>query len=338
MIRRSHGVGVLRYAWTKRHKERGNMGVDLEAIRKRVQELQHGRRNSNVQLWKPKDAGEYVVRGLPWPAKMTKAGEPFVERWFYYIGDSFGVLTPSQFGKPDPIKEFIDSLYKSGTPGDKDIAKKLRPKMQAYLPIVVKKGPKVEDTGKVLIWSINKFLYSKMLNWFLDEDVGDYLDPETGIDIKVTFTSSGRMFRGKPVLDSDVALARKASKLAETSEQTKALLDGIPNIEDMNEQKTYEELEKMLQKWLDGGGTEGDKAAETNEGGDRGAATGGDALDELVNDVKGTSTPAPAEKPVEEKPKAAKQPKSKKKDEEEEPVVEKQSLEDAFAELMTDDD
>lgn len=304
------------------------MAVDLDAIRKKVQELQSGRRNSSVQLWKPKEAGEYTIRALPWPAKFTQPGQPFVEKWFYYIGDSFGLLTPHQFGKPDPIKEFIDSLYSSGKPEDRVIAKKLRPKMQAYVPIVVKKG-KDADPGKILIWSINKFLYQKMLGWFLDEEIGDYLDPTNGFDIKVTLTDNGKKFNGRTVLNSDVELARKPSKLAATPEEVKKMLDAIPNLDDMYQLKSPEELESVLQKWLDGGDASKSDSGDSEE---RGTSTT-DALDELANDIK--------EETKSEAPKQEKSPKKKKKDDDldsdDDPPVQKQTLDEAFEELMSDD-
>src|SRR5262245_55840434 len=113
------------------------MAVDLEAIRKKVQELNSGRKTSNVQLWKP-EVGTYKIRGMPWPTQYTQESQPFVELWFYYIGDNPGILAPYQFGKEDPIHEFRNQLFKSGKPEDKQIAKKLRASMRAYMPIVVK--------------------------------------------------------------------------------------------------------------------------------------------------------------------------------------------------------
>lgn len=312
------------------------MAVDLAAIRKKVDELQNGRRNSNVQLWKPKEPGEYIVRGLPWPDKFTQPGQPFIERWFYYIGDSFGVPTLRQFNKPDPIAEFINELYKSGTPEDRLIAKKLRPKMQAYMPIVVKKG-KDADPNKVIVWSFNKFLYQKMLNWFLDEEIGDYLDLEKGFDIKVTVTDSGKKFNGRTVLNSDVELARKQSPTSASSAETKKLLDAIPDIEGMFEMKTAEELENMMKKWLESGSSKSDPTTETD---DRGGAPKTDALDDLVNDVKSAdAAPAVTETKTEAKPEKSPKRKSKKDDDDsDEPSVKKQSLDDAFAELMADEE
>lgn len=311
------------------------MAVDLEAIRRRMGELATGRKNSNVQLWKPK-MGDYSIRGVPWPAKLTaETGLPFVERWFYYIGEGRGHLTLHQFGKPDPINDFINSLWRSGTEDDKNIAKKLRAKMQAYLPIVVKKGEGA-DPEKVILWSINKFVYQKMLGWFTDELIGDYLDVNDGFDITVKIVDSGKKFNNKPVFNTDLELARRASKLADTPDAVKKLLESIPNIDDVYQQESADDLKKALDRWLNGGATSDDGGA--NRGGAGEKASGGDALDDLVNEVSGK--PAVSETKVEEKAKVVKKEKPAKKpadDDDSEPAA-KQSLDAAFDELMADDD
>jgi hypothetical protein len=122
------------------------MAIDLEAIRKRVAQLSGNYKNSSIQLWKP-GVGEYKIRGLAW--KNAPEGSPIIEKWFYYLGNGPGILTPNQFGKPDPIQDLIRKLYSSGKPEDKTLAKKLLPKMRAYLPIIVRG----EEAKGVQVWS-----------------------------------------------------------------------------------------------------------------------------------------------------------------------------------------
>ena len=131
------------------------MAVDLEAIRRRVQELSGQRRTSSVQLWKP-EKGEYKVRALPW--KSTPDGMPFIERKFYYLGENPRFLAPSQFGKPDPVNDLIRKLYSTKNPDDRELAKKLQPKMTAYMAIVVRGQ---EDKG-IQVWGFNKFIYQRV--------------------------------------------------------------------------------------------------------------------------------------------------------------------------------
>jgi len=311
------------------------MAVDLEAIRKRVQELSGQRKNSNVQLWKP-DAGEYKVRGLPW--KSTPDGMPFIERRFYYIGNNPGILAPSQFGKPDPINDLLRKLYSSGKPDDRLMAKKLSPKMRAYMPVIVRGQ---EDKG-VQVWSFGKMVYQRLLGFFTDEDVGDILDPNEGFDLKVTLAMSPKKVDGRSFLDTVIDPTRRTSKLSDDPEQAKKWLDSVPNIDDMYRQKTEKEIEQVLNTWL-AGGAAGDES--DDEGTGRGQERSKDALDQLVDEVKAevkSEAPSEAMAAVKEAAAAKAPKKSTKKaqdpDLDGESETPKQSLDDAFSELMSDDE
>jgi len=278
------------------------MGIDLEAIKRRVAELSGVKKTSSVQLWKP-SLGEHKIRCLPW--KNSPDGQPFAERWFYYIGDNAGILAPNQFGKPDPINDLIRKLYSSGKPDDRQLAKKLQPKMRCYAPVVVRGE---EDKG-VQVWAFGKLVYQRMLGFFLDEEVGDILDPKEGFDLKVSITKQP----GKQFNDTTVDPARRPSKLHEDAKQMETWLNAIPNLDDMYRLKSTQEIEAVLNNWLNGG-----SAADATPEQSRGPAPT-DALDELVAEVK-------AEKPAPKK--------VAKKDDGE---TKKQSLDDAFADLMNDE-
>lgn len=305
------------------------MAVDLEAIRRRVQELSGNRRNSNVQLWKP-EIGEYKVRGLPW--KDAPDGMPFLERWFYYIGNGPGILAPHQFGKPDPINDLIRKLYSSGKPDDRLLAKKLQPKMRTYMPVIVRGQ---EDKG-VLVWVFGKPIYQRLLGFFTDEDGGDILDPNDGYDLKVAITHTpGKMFMGKPSLDTTIDI-RKSSKLSADPVQAKTWLDSVPNLDDMYKLKSVQEIETLLNNWLNGG----EATSNDDDGTSKGASPSGDELDKLVNEVKseGKAEAAPASEAKPDKASKAKASKKASADVDEDAPVEKKSLDDAFAELMKDDE
>jgi len=278
------------------------MGIDLEAIKRRVAELSGVKKTSSVQLWKP-SLGEHKIRCLPW--KNSPDGQPFAERWFYYIGDNAGILAPNQFGKPDPNNDLIRKLYSSGKPDDRQLAKKLQPKMRCYAPVVVRGE---EDKG-VQVWAFGKLVYQRMLGFFLDEEVGDILDPKEGFDLKVSITKQP----GKQFNDTTVDPARRPSKLHEDAKQMETWLNAIPNLDDMYRLKSTQEIEAVLNNWLNGG-----SAADATPEQSRGPAPT-DALDELVAEVK-------AEKPAPKK--------VAKKDDGE---TKKQSLDDAFADLMNDE-
>lgn len=279
------------------------MAIDLEAIKRRVAELSGVKKTSSVQLWKP-SLGEHKIRCLPW--KNSPDGQPFAERWFYYIGDNAGILAPNQFGKPDPINDLIRKLYSSGKPDDRNLAKKLQPKMRCYAPVIVRGE---EDKG-VQVWAFGKLVYQRMLGFFLDEEVGDILSPTEGFDLKVSITKQP----GKQFNDTTVDPARRPSKLHEDSKQMESWLNSIPNIDDMYRLKSTQEIETVLNNWLNGG-----SAADATPEMSRGVVTT-DALDDLVAEVKSSDTKPAAKK-------------SKKDDD----SAKKQSLDDAFADLMNDE-
>lgn len=303
------------------------MAIDLEAIRRRVKELSGNRKNSSIQLWKP-ELGEYKVRGIPWKPEQTSDGMPLIERWFYYIGEAQSMLSPSQFGKPDPVNDLIRKLYNSGKPDDRVIAKSLQPRMRAYMALIVRGQ---EDKG-VFVWAFGKPVYQRLLSFYADEEVGDILDPETGFDLKVSLThQQGKMFKGRPSIDTSIDPARRQSKLSEDPAQAKAWLESVPDLDDMYKLKTFAEMEGVLNNWLSGGDqTSSDSGS---DGTQRGVSAGDDALTKLANEIKSESPPKAAKAPKkEDKKKAAPDV------EVAEESVKKQSLDDAFKELMTDED
>lgn len=281
------------------------MAIDLEAIRKRVAQLSGNYKNSAIQLWKP-GVGEYRVRGLAW--KNASESSPIIEKWFYYLGNGPGILTPNQFGKPDPIQDLIRKLYSLGKPDDKALAKKLLPKMRAYLPIIVRG----EEAKGVQVWSFGKIIYQKLLNYYLDSDVGDILDPESGFDLKIVITQQP----GKQFQDTQVDAARKTSVLTSDIELLKKWSESVPNLDDMYKLKSTQEIESLLSQWLSG------DVPSTDDGLSKSPVKEKDELDKLVDEIK------PAKK-------------SKKSTASEvdvdAPVVENKSIDDAFDELMQDD-
>lgn len=299
------------------------MAIDLEAIRKRMQELSGANKNSSIQMWKP-EAGEYKVRGLP--NKYATEGMPLIERWFYFIGETRGFLAPKQFNKPDPVNEFIRSLYKSGKAEDREIAKKLQPKMYAYMPIVVRGQ---EDKG-VQIWKFSKNVYQRLLSFFTEADedgtVYDILDPNAGFDLKVVVSPSAKKVEGRSYLDFTIDVNwRKATKLHPDPEVMKKWLDSVPNVDDMNKQKSSQEIETILNNWLNG-----DQTATASDGTLRGPATTDD-LDKLAEELKSDAAKKTPLDEEEEEPKPSTKRASKKSS-----VSTEDPLEKAFQELEGD--
>jgi len=296
------------------------MAINLEAIRKRIGEMSG---QGRVQLWKPAQ-GKHKIRVVPW--KNSADGMPFLERRYYYIGDAPRFLAPVQFGKPDPVNDLIKKCYASGKPEDRELAKLLHSKMAAYMALIdradVEKG--------VQVWGFNSFVYQQLLAIFDEEGVGDYTDPENGFDLIVTISPSKRMFKGKPVMDMVPKASRTQTKLSDDPAQVAKWLEGQPNIDDLYPQKTTVEIEQILNTWLASGATVKASAGD-DEGTERGSGKASvDVLDKIAEDVK--SAVKPAARRV-TKPKTDVDVDG----EDSTTTAPKQTLDDAFDEIMKDE-
>ena len=221
------------------------MAIDFDAIRNKLNQLSGGssRRNST---WRPQEGEETTVRLLSFK---DNDGQPFKERWFYYnIGNNPGLLAPYQFGKPDPIQELINKLRDEGSKESYELAKKLYPKMRCYAPVVVRG----EEERGVRLWSFGKMVYQSLLNIMLDEDYGDITDAEDGRDVKVVCTKApGRMWAS-----TEVRPRGKQSALSNNTQKMKEWTSSIPDLDDLYTLKTYDELEKIVNDWLNGDETD----------------------------------------------------------------------------------
>lgn len=230
------------------------MAIDLAAIRKKLNQISGQNSRKNV-MWRPEEGTETTVRLLAYP---DNDGQPFKELMFYYnIGNNPGLLAPYQFSKADPIQELITKLRDEGSKESYELAKKLYPKMRCYAPVIVRGE---EDKG-VRLWAFGKQVYQTLLNYMLDEDYGDITDPTEGRDVRVTCTKAP----GKMWATTDVRPRGKDSPLSEDSSKMKNWLDNIPDVNDMFELKSYEELERIVNEWLSG--DDDDSSTETTRGG-----------------------------------------------------------------------
>lgn len=230
------------------------MAIDLNAIRKKLGQLSGQNSKKNV-MWRPEEGTETTVRLLAYP---DNDGQPFKELMFYYnIGNNRGILAPYQFGKPDPFQELITKLRDESTKESYELAKKLYPKMRCYAPVVVRG----EEEKGVRLWAFGKQIYQSLLNYMLDEDYGDITDPTDGRDVKIICTKNpGQMWAS-----TEVRPRGKSTPLCENASTSKNWLDNVPDVNDLFELKTYEELENIINAWLNGDDEEDQK--QTTRGG-----------------------------------------------------------------------
>ena len=223
------------------------MALDLEAIKRRMAQLSGQKFSAQ---WKPKPPSEHYVRIIALP---NNDGEPCATRMFYYNIGKFPILAPTQFGKPDPVQELITKLREDGSPESKELAKKLYPKPKHYAAVIVRGE---EDKG-VQLWGFSKGVYQNILTIMMDPDYGDITDVERGHDIKVTLTQQP----GKQYWDTSIMARPKPTALSSNPDDVKKWTTTIPDVDSLNPLKSYEELEKVLNDWLNAP-TEGGDAEE----------------------------------------------------------------------------
>ena len=78
--------------------------MDINAVRKRLAQLQTTNTRT-TNLWKPQP-GKTQIRIVPY--KLQK-DTPFIELFFHYDLGGKSYLSPTSFGRPDPIEEFADN-------------------------------------------------------------------------------------------------------------------------------------------------------------------------------------------------------------------------------------
>ena len=222
------------------------MSLNLEAMRAKLNASKNGVKSTEKSstMWKPK-AGDQQVRILP-----TTDGDPFREFHFHYgVGKNPGIYCNKRNdGGECAICDFASKLWREGVENDdstlKNEAKKLFARKRYYSPVLVRGA---ESEG-VKIWAYGKTAYETLLGYVLDPDYGDITDPQTGTDIKLTYTlASGPGAFPKTSLQP----RRRPSVLCDDAiADCQELLDSVPVIDKLFERKTSEQVQELLDGYL----------------------------------------------------------------------------------------
>ena len=257
------------------------MAINFDAIKRKLDKLNGNTTSRNV-MWKPTEGEKHSVRLLSFP---DNDGQPFKELMFYYnIPGQRGLLAPSQFGKRDPIQELINKLRDEGTKESYEMAKKLYPKMRVYAACVVRGE---EDQG-VKLWGFGRTVYQKLLGLMLDEDYGDITDPIEGRDINVICSKNP----GQQWAMTEVTPRGKQTKLTTDNAKAKEWMSNLPDVENIFQLKSYDELSKIINDWLADGdeedtGTERSSTSQSNSSSEstEGNSSSYNSLDDAFADL-----------------------------------------------------
>lgn len=220
------------------------MAIDLNAIKSRLQEMQKsansgGGSGVSEYLWKP-PVGKSQVRIVPY---VFDKSNPFIEMFFHYEIGKRTMVSPTSFGRPDPIVEFAEKLKRSGNKEDWKLGKKIEPKFRCFAPVIVRG----EEEKGVRFWSFGKQIYQELLGVIADPDYGDITDLMNGRDLTVEHIAAEKegafpsyAVRVKPNQTPATTDKEIASKIVNEQKQITELYGEL----------SYEEMHSALEKWL----------------------------------------------------------------------------------------
>ena len=246
--------------------------MDLDAIKSRLNQLQNTQTNA---FWKPQP-GKSQIRIVPY--KFDK-NNPFSELFFHYsLVPNKTVLSPLSYGRPDPVQQFADKLKSTGNKDEWIQGKRIEPKMRTFVPVVVRG----EEAEGVKFWGFGKTVYQELLGIIADPDYGDISDATTGRDIVVerqTPAEAGNQY-GK----TTIRVKPNVTALSDDSNLLQRLLDEQPDIKELYQEPTFDELKSHLSNFLN----PSDSTEETTEKEPEMVATEGssnveDDFDKLFN-------------------------------------------------------
>lgn len=232
-----------------------NMSLDLNKIKSRLEALKNTSAKS-TGMWKPQP-GKQVVRIVPYSHDPEN---PFIELYFHYGINNKSYLSPSTFGRPDPIVKFSNDLKATGDQTDWKLGRSFEPKMRTYVPVLVRG----QESEGVKFWGMGKTVYQELLAIIADPDYGDITDLKNGRDITVHFKTAQETGKDYP----ETAILVKPNQSVAFDPTDADLRDKVKNQKKVTElfpEPTYEDLEAAFQAHLNAGNDSGEGDTSTTE-------------------------------------------------------------------------
>ena len=163
---------------------------------------------------------------------------------FYLGADIKGVISPSTFSEPCAIMESYEELKASSDDDDKELAAKFPPR-QRWLAFCAfykdEAGKELDEQNSPKFILLTGGQYQEILDLYLDEsEWGDMTDPETGYDLKLSRSGSGKTdteYSVKPCKNTKAPKAF-AKKVYSLEEEVRKVMP------------TYEQTQEMINKFL----------------------------------------------------------------------------------------
>lgn len=181
--------------------------------------------------------GKHLVRFVPLKANPEN---PFIELYIHYQFGKKTIISPINFGEKDPIVEFSKTVAKSKEPEDWKLAKKIKPKLRVFAPVIVRGE---EDKG-VRFYEFGPQIYDELLALASDEEVGDFTDVLEGRDFKLDVT------QGATYKETVIRPAMKSSPLSKDPKEVEEWLNNQVDPRDFYSRYTFDEIKGFLESWL----------------------------------------------------------------------------------------
>jgi len=215
--------------------------MDINAIRAKLDALNSDNDREKIDFskifWKP-EFGKQTIRIVP---AVNNPAYPFTELKFHFNIGKFPMIALSNFGKQDPIDEFVKELRKTDDKDNWSLSGKLNPKLRIYAPVIVRGE---EDQG-VRLYGFGVTIYKALLALAEDEDIGDFTDVINGWDLVVDKQ------KGNPYPETSVRIKPKQTPLSEDNKQVELWLKEQPIAEESFTQYSYDHIKTQLKSYLD---------------------------------------------------------------------------------------
>jgi len=222
--------------------------MDLNAIKNKLAALNNNGNSEREKIdfdkiyWKP-GKGKATIRIVP---SVYNAADPFTELKLHYNIGKFPMMSLSNYGKQDPIEEFVKELRKTSDKENWSLSGKISPKSRFYAPVVVRG----EEEKGVRLWSFGVNIYKALLALAEDEDIGDFTDVMNGWDMVVETTPAAGPGQ---FASTTVRIKPKQTVLSDDDSQVNSWLKDQPNALESQTQYDYEYIKKKLQEYLNPG-------------------------------------------------------------------------------------
>lgn len=222
--------------------------MDLNAIRNKLAALNSSGNQDREKVdfdkiyWRPAN-GKSTIRIVP---SAFNAADPFTEIKLHYGIGKFPMVSLSNYGKMDPVEEFVKELRKTSDKDNWSLSGKLSPKSRFFAPVVVRG----EEEKGVRLWSFGVNIYKALLALAEDEDIGDFTDVMSGWDMVVENTPAAGPGQFPT---TTVRIKPKQTVLSDDDSKVNSWLKDQPNALEVQTQYDYEFIKKKLQEYLNPG-------------------------------------------------------------------------------------